>query len=245
VPACLAALHHSASWNSIDSVESVFADYPDQIAAVVVASSYGSSTDGATFYPALRALADKHGALLVYDEIVTGFRLAIGGVQEYFGVKPDLAVFAKGIANGMPLSTYVGRRDIMSQFDKVTVSSTYGGETLSLAAAKAAITVYTTQGVIEHLWTQGERLFDGLDALFREHGLPMQMAGYAPLGLIQPKPDAPPGAFDQLKRAAYRNGISPYNVQYVNFSHKEHDIGEALERWDSACREVSASLDRA
>jgi len=140
VPACLAALHHACSWNDMEGVRQAFADYPGEIAAVCVASTYSSTTEGQTFYPALRQLTEEQGSLLVYDEIVTGFRIAIGGAQEYFGVTPDLAVFAKGIANGMPLSAYVGKREIMQQMDKVTVSSTYGGESLSLAAAKAAST---------------------------------------------------------------------------------------------------------
>ena len=89
-----------------------------------------------------RELADQYGVLLVFDEIVTGFRLAPGGAQEYYGVTPDLAVFAKGIANGMPLAAVAGRREIMRGRRGALHQLTYGDEALSLAAARAALNVY-------------------------------------------------------------------------------------------------------
>ncbi len=176
---------------------------------------------------------------MIFDEIVTGFRLAIGGAQEYFGVTPDLAVFAKGIANGMPLAAYVGRRAIMKNLNDVIVSSTYGGETLSLAAAKAAITVYRDEDVIGHLWRQGETLCKGLDALFAEHGVPVRMAGYFPCSTFRKRPDAPDDIMERIFSAAYRNGLSIYNNLYINFSHSDSDMEEALERWEKACIEIA------
>ena len=99
----------------------------------------------------LRQLTEQYGALLVFDEIVTGFRLSLGGAQEYFSVKPDLAVFAKGISNGVPLSCDVGRADVMDIVEKVVISSTFGGDTLGLAAAKAVLEVYENENVIKTL----------------------------------------------------------------------------------------------
>ena len=240
VPAGLAAVHHACGWNDIDGLRRLFAAHPGQIAAVVIASAYHSATDGATFYPAVRELTRQEGALLIFDEIVTGFRLAIGGVQEYFKVTPDLAVFAKGIANGMPLAAYVGRRDVMSKLSEVIVSSTYGGETLSLAAAKAAITVYRTENVIAHLWRQGEKLCKGLDTLFAQHHVPVEMAGSPPCATLQRRPDAPADTMERLFRAAYHNGLSIYNNLYINYSHTDADIDEALARWERACRDLAS-----
>jgi len=194
--------------------------------------------EGQTFYPLVRALTRKHGTVLIYDEIVTGFRLALGGVQEYFGVPPDLAVFAKGFANGMPLSVYCGKAEIMEKLDKVIVSSTYGGETLSLASAKAAIHTYRSRNVIDHLWKMGERLDDGLNALFRKYGLPAEMRGFPPCAAISLAKDAPAGLSEKFYRAAYRNGVSLYGVPYVNFSHQETDIAETLERLENGLREL-------
>lgn len=240
VPACLAALHHVCPWNDLEALRRLFDVYPGQIAAVVVASAYHSSTEGAAFYPAVRELTTQHGSLLIFDEIVTGFRVALAGVQEYFGVIPDLAVFAKGIANGMPLAAYVGRREVMERFEKVIVSSTYGGETLSLAAAKAAIGVYRDEDVIGHLWRQGTRLGEGLSELFTRHGIPVEVVGYPPCACLQPKAGAQPELLERLFRAAYRSGLSIYNNLYISFSHTPADIDEALERWEKACRSMAA-----
>jgi glutamate-1-semialdehyde 2,1-aminomutase len=210
------------------------------VAAVAVAASYDTTEQGAEFYPALRKLTEEKGALLVFDEIVTGFRVALGGVQEHFGVTPDMAVFAKGMANGMPLSVYCGRRDVMEMATTATISSTYGGETLSLAAARAAITTYREENVIAHLWRQGEKLWGGLNELFAKHGLPAEMKGFWCCPRMVFGPDAPSGLSDDFMRACYRNGISMYNVGYVNFSHKDADVAECLERFDKVCAEVAA-----
>jgi glutamate-1-semialdehyde 2,1-aminomutase len=239
VPAALSALHHSAPWNDMAALELLSAAYPNQIAAVVVAADYANMAAGATFYPALRKWTQEQGSLLVYDEIVTGFRVAVGGVQEYFGVLPDLAVFSKGIANGMPLSAYVGRREIMAALDKMIVSSTFAGETLSLAAAKASLRTYETEDVIGHLWRQGETLWSGLNALFARYSLPAQARGLWPCPQITFSGSDAGLTREAFFRAAYRNGVSLYDVSYVNFSHQDADIAETLERLETACKEVA------
>lgn len=88
---------------------------------------------------------------MIFDEIVTGFRMALGGAQERYGVTPDLSCFAQAIANGMPLAAVCGQRDIMQAAERLTISVTYGGEALSLAAAQATLEVYRSQDVIGHL----------------------------------------------------------------------------------------------
>ncbi len=239
VPCCLSSLHHPGTWNDIGTMERLFTDFEGQIAAVVIAADYANMAAGERFYPALRKLTHKHGALLIFDEIVTGLRVALGGVQEYFGVVPDLAVFAKGIANGMPLSVYAGKREIMEGFHTAIASSTTGGETLSLAAAKAALLTYQNEDVIGHLWHQGERLHNGLNALFAQYDLPVEMTGFPVCGPFRFAPEAPDDLSERFFRAAYRNGVSLFHVPYVNFSHHDKDIAEALERLEKACQEVS------
>lgn len=182
VPQAVSSLHHAAGWNDLPGVERLFDEHEGQVAAVVVAADYAAMADGRTFYPALRALTQKHGALLIFDEIVTGFRIAIGGVQEYFGTVPDLAVFSKGVANGMPLSVYAGRKEVMACCDRggAVISSTFGGETLSLAAAKACIATYTRHDVVGRLWTQGEIMWSGLNRLFAQYDIPLEVRGFWP-----------------------------------------------------------------
>jgi len=239
VPACLSALHHAVGWNRRQAVEEVFQELDGRIAAVSVAGAYTDLEAGREFYPFLREITRHNGALLIFDEIVTGFRVALAGVQEYFGVTPDLAVFAKGLANGMPLSVYAGVADVMDMCRSggVIISSTYGGETLSLAAAKATLRVYREQGVIEHLWRQGERMWGGLNGLFREYGLPMEMKGVWPCPQLMVGGDDA-GLRERFVRAAFRSGVSLYNVSYVNFSHKDADIDEALDRLNAALRKI-------
>jgi len=122
------------------------------------------------------------------------------------------------------------------------VSSTYSGETLSLAAAKAVVNVYRTQGVVEHLWARGKQLMDGMNELFTRHGLDCKVVGCPAcpsIGVHAADPLARGRTQEALWRAAYRHGVSLYHVSYPNFSHTESDIAEALDRLDRAMAEVA------
>lgn len=237
VPRALGELHHAVGWNDYAALERWFDHCGQDIAAVVIAADYAGMAQGETFYPAVRELTRKHGALLVFDEIVTGFRIAIGGVQQYFGVTPDLSVFSKGVANGMPLSVYAGSAEVMAACDKggTVISSTFGGETLSLAASLATMTVYKERDVVGHLWRQGEKLWGGLNRLFAETGIPLELKGFWPCPTFALRDGANASWREMFFRAAYLNGVSLYNVSYVNFSHRDSDIDEALERLKRAC----------
>lgn len=230
VPAALSALHHVVAWNDTEALAELFKTRGDTIAAIVVSADYAQMSLGKTFYPFLRDLTHKYGAVLVFDEIVTGFRMAVGGVQEYFGVTPDLAVFAKGVANGMPLSVYCGRAELMDKFQTVIVSSTLGGETLSLAAAKAALAIYSSGQVVAHIWQKGQTLWGGVNALFRKYGVPIELMGCEPCPRLIYAADAPKDLPERFYRAAFRNGVSLYSVSYVNFSHQDADVAETLQR---------------
>ena len=108
------------------------------------------------FLKAVKELAHKNGALLIFDEMISGFRFSMGGAQEYFGTLPDLSTFGKGITNGMPLGVLAGKTEYMKEFDKVFLSSTYSPEALTLAAASANIDFYKKHNVIESLWEKGK-----------------------------------------------------------------------------------------
>jgi len=142
VPLSLQTLHKNLPWGDIEPWQKMFSKEWRDIAAIVIASNYIDIEKGKDFLPSLRKLTKKYGSLMIMDEIVTGFRVAIGGAHEYFNFQPDLAVFAKGFANGMPISAYLGRADLLDSVSELGISSTFGGETLSLAAAKAVITFY-------------------------------------------------------------------------------------------------------
>lgn len=241
VPSAISALYHQADWNDISGLEKLYSQFDGNVAAVVVASDYANMASGETFYPALRELTRKHHSLLVFDEIVTGFRIATGGAQQYFNIDPDLSVFSKGIANGMPLSVYTGSKEVISACEKggVTVSSTFAGETLSLAAAKATLLTHQTHDVIGHFWKQGELLWDGLDDLFKKYNIPITVKGFWPCITFVEKPEADTIRKSHFFRAAYHHGVSLYNTSYVNFCHKDQDIKETMQRLELACKQLA------
>ncbi len=237
IPAKLAELHLSLPWAVEDEWRELFAARGKEIAAVVVACDYAEMDKAATFLPFLRDLTRKGGSILVFDEIVTGFRLALGGAQERFKVTPDLAAVGKGVANGMPLSAYVGRADLMESASTLGISSTFGGEALSLAAAKATVRFYREHDVISRLWKTGAALWPRVQEMLDARGIP---------GRIRGVPVCPWLGFDTREhreaffRAAYRNGLSLYDVSYVTWSHGEADVAEALERFGRVAEEIAA-----
>src|SRR6202023_244146 len=129
------------------------------------------SEPAAGFLQGVKDLAHRHGALLVFDETITGFRYANGGAQEWFGVTPDLAPFGKGIALGYPLSAIAGRAGIMRLMEEIFFSFTFGGETLSLAAARATLDKLQREPVVATLMKRGEKLLGRLRHLIDAHDL--------------------------------------------------------------------------
>jgi len=233
VPEAVAALHHTVGWDDRDTLAEVLAAH--DVAAIVVAGDYANLPESQGWYEHLRAAADAAGALLVFDEIVTGFRVAIGGVQEWTGVLPDLCVFAKGVANGMPLSVFGGRRDLMAGVDDGTVpiSSTFGGEALSLAAARAVMTMYRDDDVCGQLGRKGTMLWDGVRDRIAAHGVPLQVRGLPVCPALQPAAGAPADLVTRFVRGMYGHGVSLYTVSYVNLSHGEDDIAATVDAADS------------
>jgi glutamate-1-semialdehyde 2,1-aminomutase/spore coat polysaccharide biosynthesis protein SpsF len=164
VPAAVRDLTVPFQYNDLGSLEQVFADHPGMVAAVIMEPvSVEEPRDG--YLEAVRAMTEREGAVLIFDEVLTGFRLALGGAQEHYRVTPDLACFGKAMANGYPLAAVVGRRDIMELFDEVFFSFTFGGETLSLAAARETIIQIHERDVIRHVRERGQELQDGYNAL--------------------------------------------------------------------------------
>ena len=135
------------------------------------------------FLEGVRARATRIGAVLVFDETVTGGRWAPAGGQEFFGVVPDLAVFGKAIGGGFPISALIGQRDIMQH--AVLISGTFGGDCIGLAAADATLARYQQGGVCEHMWRTGGALMDGYNALAEKHGAPTRAVGQAPHPVIR------------------------------------------------------------
>jgi len=232
VPEAVRSVYRALPWGDATPFAQAFREAPGEIAAVSVACSYAEIEKGHTFLADLRELTERYGALLIFDEIVTGFRLRRGGAQEYFGVIPDLAVFSKGISNGVPLSCYVGRAEVMDLVERVVISSTFGGDTLGLAAARAVLDLYAKEDVIGTLWARGQQLHEGFNAHCQRLGIAARFKGLPPLGqpiFEHPDPARREELFLRFNAEMLKRGVIIYSVCYPNYSHKEEDVAEAVD----------------
>jgi glutamate-1-semialdehyde aminotransferase len=247
VPRSLAAYTLPFEFNDLGSLERVLEANRGEVAAVFLDPA-ASVAPAPGFLAGVKERASAHGALLIFDEIVTGFRLALGGAQEYFGVTPDLACFAKGIANGMPLAAVCGRREVMRTAEKLIVSVTYGGEALSLAAAVAAIREYRERRVFEHLWRIGQRLTDALNAAAGDLGVPFRCVGLAPMGAMefQLAPELTAAAWTVFLQESARRGVlfRRGGLNFVTYSHGEADVDAAAAAAAEALATLKLHLDR-
>jgi glutamate-1-semialdehyde 2,1-aminomutase len=170
VPKATRDLTHSFAYNDLGSLRALLERHRGEFAAVIL-EPMNAAEPAAGFLEGVKTLAHDHGALLIFDETITGFRYSNGGAQQYFGVTPDLATFGKGLANGFPVSAVAGRRDVMRLMEEVFFSFTFGGETLSLAAAKATLLKLKREPVTERLAAKGRRVGQALTELIARHGL--------------------------------------------------------------------------
>ena len=170
VPRAVRDLSVSFAFNDAEALAALLAAEPGAFAAVILEPA-GLDDPAAGFLEAVRALCDRFGVVLVFDEIVTGYRLALGGAQAHYGVTPDLASFGKALGNGMPISAIVGRRDIMRRMEDIFFSGTFGGETLSIAAALATLAVLEAEDAPARFARCGVRLREGARTIFADAGL--------------------------------------------------------------------------
>ena len=224
------------SYNDIYSLQEVFDKNKDEIAAVIMEPICTIVPEG-NFLNDVKELAHKNGALLIFDEVKTGFRFSLGGAQEYLNVIPDLACFGKAMANGMPLSAVVGRKDVMKSFEEVFFSTTAGGEALSLAAAIATINEIRNKGVIKHIWRLGKRFLDGFNDSAEENGVNAKLMGMPPLGFPEFR-TIDGGMSLELKSLFYqetaKHGVLFGNGFFISYSHTDEDIDQAIDAFDKA-----------
>lgn len=160
VPSQVSALTKTFPFGNVDALAALLATQPGEFAAVIMEPcSALEPPDG--YLSDVKSLAHRHGALLIFDEVITGLRVSSGGAQAYYDVTPDLTAIGKALGNGMPISAIVGRADVMSLMSEVFYSGTFGGETLSLAAARAVLDKIDSAPVISHLWETGQAIRDG------------------------------------------------------------------------------------
>lgn len=236
VPKSTQALTHKFLYNNIDSLEKIFKQHKGKVAAVIMEPmNYVEPDKG--FLEDVKELAHKNGALLIFDEIITGFRYSLGGAQKLLGVTPDLATFGKSMANGMPISALVGKREYMEKVSDIFFSSTLGGETLSLAAAIATIKEIEKKHVIDYIWREGKFLQDETTKLLKKHGLSdyIQVAG-KPCWQVIKFHDA--FGYSEIEIKSYiqqevlQAGFLWYGQHNMSFSHTRKDIEGLLKAYD-------------
>lgn len=234
VPDAVQDLSFTVQYNDIQHV----ADSIDDDVACVMLEPVVFEAPRKGFLHELRRLCTERGVVLVFDEMWTGFRLSLGGAQTYFDVKPDLAVYSKAVANGMPLSLITGRRDIMRLFEEqVFFFTTFGGEALSLAAAKATLTELAAQNVHEHLFRQGRRLREGYNRIAEALDMPYtRCVGFDCRTMVtfDPTAGSPLELKSLLQQEMLRRGVLWQGVHNMAFTHGDPEVDHVLAAYEDA-----------
>ncbi|HVM94273.1 MAG TPA: aminotransferase class III-fold pyridoxal phosphate-dependent enzyme [Terriglobales bacterium] len=170
VPGAVRALTHGFQYNNLESLGNLLEEHPGEFAAVIM-EPVNFSPPAPGFLAGVKELTHRHGALLIFDEICTGFHFGLGGAQKKFGVTPDMACFGKAMGNGFPISCIVGRADVMNIFEDIFFSFTFGGEIASMAAAMKVLDILETTPAIAQIEANGRVLKEALNALAKEAGL--------------------------------------------------------------------------
>lgn len=248
VPEAVRGLTHRFPWGDLDALRALLQSHRGEFAAVIM-EPMTVAEPAPGYLESLAELVRAEGALLIFDEIITGFRLALGGAQERYGVIPDLAAFGKSMANGMPISAVLGRAEVMREMEEVFLSGTFGGETLSLAAAIATIDKMRREPVIDHLWTMGQHLADGFAAHAAAHGVDavVGMTGAAPWKLLsfRAHQTASAAAIKTFVLAGMlEQGVLINASHNVCYAHDEIDAGIVLGAYDQSFAALRDALDR-
>ncbi len=228
IPKAVTELTHHFQYNDIASLNKLFAQYNTQIAAVIM-EPMNKELPQAEFLQNIRQLTLDNNALLIFDEMLTGFRLGLGGAQEFFGVTPDLATFGKSMANGLPLSALVGNKEFMSMLDKIFFSSTFSGETLSLAASLTCLEILENENVSSHLAETGKRLEIQLRQFFCDHeiGNFVSLSGHPAWSFLNFN-DCGPYTQWEIKtlflQEAFARNILTLGTHNLSFAHQNADI---------------------
>jgi glutamate-1-semialdehyde 2,1-aminomutase len=253
VPDALASLTVVAPFNDLGAVQSLLRSHA--VAAIIVEPVVGNSgfiAPDPAFLPGLRTLADEYGALLIFDEVMTGFRVAFGGARERFGVTADLTTLGKVIGGGLPVAVYGGRRDLMEQIapsGNVYQAGTLSGNPLAMAAGIATLRALTP-ALHDQIVAQTGRLVQGLRAVAAQRGVPFtaDAAGSMWGFFFRAEPvrnftDAKTSDVERFKRffhAALDRGVylapSAFEAAFMSSAHGDDDIEETLNRLDDAMR---------
>ena len=233
IPQAVKDLTVMIQYNNIESVKAVMT--PDLACLILEPIIFEEPKDN--FLHEVQALCKANGTLLIFDEMWTGFRLALGGAQEFFGIQPDLAVYSKACANGMPIAFLTGRDDVMRLFESdVFYFTTFGGEALSLAATLATLDEMKEKNVPQFLATQGQKIKDGFNTLREKDGMTdyITIGGYPCRSIVNFTEKAGDALVlkTYLQQEMIKRGILWSSFHNMCFSHSDADVQFTLDAYD-------------
>jgi glutamate-1-semialdehyde 2,1-aminomutase len=254
VPASLAEHTITLTYNDIDNVRQAFAEIGDQVACIIVEPVAGNMNcilPEPGFLECLREVCDEHGSVLIFDEVMTGFRVALGGAQEYFNIKPDLTTLGKIIGGGLPVGAFGGKREIMQHIaplGPVYQAGTLSGNPLAMAAGLTMLQALREPGIHEQLSAKTEYLTQGLEAMAKRHGVAFTTSAIGGMfGLFFTEQETVSSFADVMRCDAKRFGEffhgmldagiylapSAFEAGFVSNAHTEAELDATLEAADS------------
>ena len=258
VPKANADLTLTLPYNDIEAAKTLFAECGDEIAGLIIEPVAGNMNcilplDG--YLAALRALCTQHGVLLIFDEVMTGFRVALGGAQAHYDVTPDLTCFGKIIGGGMPVGAYGGRRDLMEQIapsGPIYQAGTLSGNPVAMAAGLAVLEQVQAPGFHDALWAKTRLLTDGLQRVADEEGIPFStnaVGGMFGLFFSTEKvtsyaqaTSADSAMFNRFFHGMLKRGVylapSAFEAGFISSAHSEQDIADTLDAARTSMRDA-------
>jgi glutamate-1-semialdehyde aminotransferase len=232
-------------YNHLDQLESLMATHGNETAAIIM-TPFGHPNHKKMeipkpgFLEGVRKIADQYGAVLVYDEVRTCFRLSMGGAQKLYGVTPDLTILGKAMANGYPLSVVTGKKDIMMAAEsKLFISSTFFPNSEAFVAALKTIEILERENVLEDIWKKGEGFMNSIQSLINKYDVGAELTGVAPMFYITFQKDET-GAYKGKRTDFYtqmiRKGFffTPFHHAYISYRHTQKDLDLALKAMDES-----------
>lgn len=228
VPKALKDLVVNFKYNDLDSLKTILETRDDIAGVIIEPVSLEAPKPG--FLEGVRDLCTKHNVVLIFDETITGFRWALGGAQEYYGVTPDIGTFGKAVSNGMPLSIIAGKKEFMNEFNHIFFSMTFGGEACSIAAAVATVKELkeNREQYYSHIWEQGKRLQNAFNDKCAELVLKGELYGCGPRLAIKFTEEDASGCKDLFTQEMIKRGILVGTQFYMTPAHSAKDVNTTI-----------------
>lgn len=236
-------------YNNLDSLQKTLENNKGKVACIIMMpldpTSIALPKPG--FLQGVRELADKHETILIFDEVRSGFRMALGGAQEYYGVIPDMTAIGKAMANGYPISAVVGKKEIMQAAMKTRIIGTFFANSLSMVASLASISELEKKHVLKHIWKIGRRLVDGLQEIIRGQEIDAKVVPMPPMPFIKftyKDPDKRQKSKDTFYTEVVKRGVMvfPNHHWFVSYAHTQQDLDKTLEICRGSLKTVKANI---